>query len=285
MRKVFWLASYPKSGNTWMRVFLSNYMLDGDEPASINNLETDGISSARHIFDEFAGIEASEMDLDTVDRYRPDVYRLYAAEQEKERLFIKVHDMYHTNMDGEPLFPADISRGAIYMVRNPLDVAVSFAFHNGATFEKTVRNLNDPEYAFHDRKGHIRSQLRQKMGSWSDHYRSWSEQKEIPILVVRYEDMKDQPEDTFSRVVKFCGWDLDKERLQKTLRFSSIDVLQEQEQEQGFHEKSPAPSPFFRSGRSGEWREHLSELQAAEIVDQHWALMVECGYLSEHTGP
>ncbi len=75
-RRIVWLASYPKSGNTWMRAFLSNYLADGDKPVDINSLDTGGpIASARTIFDEAVGVEASDLTQDEIERYRPRVYR------------------------------------------------------------------------------------------------------------------------------------------------------------------------------------------------------------------
>ena len=149
MKKIFWLASYPKSGNTWMRIFLSNYVMDGDKPVNINDLFSNRIASSRTLFDEYSGINAAEMDMEMVDRYRPEVYRFFASEQEEDPLFMKVHDSWHLNLDGEALFPADISRGVIYLIRNPLDVAVSFSDHEGKTVQKIIRNMNDPDFAFH----------------------------------------------------------------------------------------------------------------------------------------
>src|SRR6185369_1295236 len=80
MAEIFWLASYPKSGNTWMRILLNNYRRNAPEPADINKLEGGPIASARVWFDEWVGIEASALDDALIERLRPGVYRCMARE-------------------------------------------------------------------------------------------------------------------------------------------------------------------------------------------------------------
>src|SRR6056297_2681752 len=119
VKNIVWLASYPKSGNTWFRVFLSNLFSESPEPASINDLHHTPIASARQPFDEATGLPSSDMTFEEVDRLRPEVYR-YQAKEAGELQFRKVHDAYTYLEDGSPLFPPDVSKAAIYFIRNPL---------------------------------------------------------------------------------------------------------------------------------------------------------------------
>lgn len=278
MKKIYWLASYPKSGNTWMRIFLTNYMRNSDQPANINNLDTEAIVSSRYQFDTLAGIPASEMDPEMVDLYRPEIYRLLAAETKDKRVFIKAHDAHHVNQDGDPIFPEDVSKGVIYIIRHPFDVAVSFANHNAKSIDKTIQNMNDPEFAFFNVNDKIRNQLRQKIGTWSDHYLSWTRQKEIPLILIRYEDLLNDPEKTFGKVVTFCGWELDTDRLQRSIRFSDFNMLKQQEAEHGFHEKSAVSPQFFKYGKAGTGSTKLSSSQKKELLERHHHVMEACGY-------
>lgn len=279
MKKIFWLASYPKSGNTWMRVFLTNYLRNGDFPADINQLDTDPISSARPIFDKYVGVSASELSFEMVDRYRPELYRIYAQEQPQEQLFMKVHDAYHLNEDNEPVFPEDISKGVIYIIRNPLGVAVSFAHHNHSPLSITIKNMNDSGFAFCPRNDRLQNQLRQKMGSWSDHFRSWVSQEKIPVIVVKYEDMLLNPNKTFGKVVQFCDLPYEEERLNKAIRYSSFEELKKQEMQHGFNEKNPKAESFFRNGKIGSWREKITSEMEQELVLTHHDTMQKMGYL------
>lgn len=124
MGKIIWLASYPKSGNTWMRVLLTNYLRNSDTPADINNLDGGPIASARVWFDEWAGIEASALNDTVTERLRPDVCRGMARES-TNTLFMKAHDAWSCTDRGEPLFPADVTAGVIYILRNPFTWCVT----------------------------------------------------------------------------------------------------------------------------------------------------------------
>src|SRR4030065_1748814 len=103
MAKIIWLSSYPKSGNTWMRVLLTNYLHNSDAPADINKLDGGPIASARAWFDEWTGIEASAMNDAVIERLRPDVYRCMAGES-PGTLYMKVHDARGRTDRGDALF-------------------------------------------------------------------------------------------------------------------------------------------------------------------------------------
>src|SRR5438105_4789062 len=137
MGEIVWLASYPKSGNTWVRVFLTNYLRDGSEPADINDLDGAPIASDRNRFDELSGVESSDLTADEVARYRAAVYRAFAAETEG-LLFVKVHDAHRDPDCSEELFPAEVTRHVVYIIRNPLDLTVSLAHHFGISIDETL---------------------------------------------------------------------------------------------------------------------------------------------------
>ena len=146
MGSILWLASYPKSGNTWLRALLTNYKQDVDTPADINKLRGGPIASSRDLFDEMIGFEASELTDSQIAQLRPVAYRRLAAELSEGSL-LKVHDAWTIGPTGEPLFPADVTAGVVYIVRNPLDVAVSAASHWGVDLARAVEHLCNPNMA------------------------------------------------------------------------------------------------------------------------------------------
>ena len=146
MNGIIWLASYPKSGNTWFRVFLTNLRGEEGGPANINKLHSAPIASARGIFDDEAGVEASDLTPDEIDRLRPEIYT-HLAKQAEETLFMKVHDACTSNDKNLPLFPEEATAGAIYIIRNPLDVVVSFADHSGWDYDKAILRMADEKFA------------------------------------------------------------------------------------------------------------------------------------------
>src|SRR5690554_5847280 len=140
-KKIVWLASYPKSGNTWFRAFLSALLGDGE--LNINEMKTDGIFSSRGIFDSCTDLDSTYLRDEEIKVLLPDVFCNVAAEYEKERLFIKIHDAYTYNQFEQPIVPTQPSYGALYFIRNPLDIVASLANHNGSTIDQAITLMNN----------------------------------------------------------------------------------------------------------------------------------------------
>lgn len=278
-----WLASYPKSGNTWLRALLSNYLGDADVPADINALGKEWFAHAsrRVLFDELVGVEASALEQAAIDRLRPEAYRCLAREAPQD-LYLKVHDSWTLADDGNALFPADVTAGVIYVLRNPLDVAPSFANHLGVPVDAAVDRMCNESFAMSNSPQRMGDQLRQLVGSWSGHVRSWLDHSGLPCRVVRYEDLRQDPERVFGEVVRFCGLPEEGPRLRKAIAFSDFAELRRQEQENGFRERlQVAAGGFFRRGLVGGWREELPAGPALRLVQAHHETMRRFGYLDE----
>lgn len=275
-KNIVWLASYPKSGNTWFRIFLTNLRNESAAPADINEIRTDGIFSSRIIFEKATGIDASDLTLAEMDTLRPDVFRYYSA-RVQDHLFIKAHDAYTRLPSGESLFPADVSHGAIYFLRDPLDVSVSFAFHSGKTPKNADKTLRKATILANNANG-FKDQLPQRLLTWSEHVRSWTEQTDIPVLALRYEDMRNEPLATFKRAVAFIGWEYSDEAIQAALDKSSFKTLKAQEETKGFKERTLKQKRFFRSGTVNDWQNHLTPEQADRIRADHAEVRALWGY-------
>jgi hypothetical protein len=280
LKGIIWLASYPKSGNTWFRVFLTNLLSDADTPASINELGSTPIASARGVFDNNIGFEASDLTADEIDRLRPELYT-HLAETATEPLFMKIHDACTDVAANMPLIPSEATGGALYFIRNPLDVAVSFAHHNGTDYDNSIALMANEAFAFCRKTNRLHNQLRQKLLSWSSHVLSWIDKAPFPVCLIRYEDMKTQPLETFEKAVRFAELPHTSRQIQKALNFSSFEVVRQQEEAEGFQEKSPSAKAFFRKGKIGSWREELTEAQARQIVCDHREVMRRFGYLDD----
>jgi len=279
MGNIYWLASYPKSGNTWMRILLTNYLRNSDSPADINSLDGGPIASARQVFDDSVGIEASDLTQDEIERYRPFVYE-QLSDQTKEKLFLKVHDAFTYTPYGYPLLSKKATTGVIYLVRNPLDVAVSFAHHSATTVESTVERMGQADYCFVDNPKRLHNQLRQRLLTWSGHVTSWLDEPDLQVLVVRYEDLKADTVGKFTEVIRFCGLEKDPERISRAVTFSRFEQVQKQEKEKGFGEKMPHAQSFFRQGVVGNWRQVLSPELVTKIIADHGPVMTRLGYLT-----
>jgi hypothetical protein len=277
-RTLVWIASYPKSGNTWIRILLANF-LGRNASSDEGQIPLIGLISAdRPTFDNTTGLASSDLTPDEIDFLRPRVYRQLARAAQAKPLFFKVHDGFQTNAGGEPLFPADCSRGVLLVVRHPMDVVVSLAHHVGhQDWAALVQQLGDAQHVM---AGEGRHQYHQRELGWSGHYLSWSRQSDIPVLVVRYEDMLADTAQAFSRVLSFLGIPGadDREKIAQAVAASRFERLREIETSAGFPEIPVAADRFFRSGRAGEGLSRLPQDLRQRILDQHGPVMAELGY-------
>ena len=277
---IVWLASYPKSGNTWFRVFLHNLFSESDEPVHINELDKTPIASSRMLFDDTAGINASDLTQTEIMNLRPEVYRQVSREA-TELQFMKVHDAWTLNPENEPLFPADATRAVIYMIRNPLEVIISFAHHSSIPIQQSVENLNNLQYGFCTKQNKLYNQLRQNLLDWSEHVLSWTERSGLPLYVIRFEDMLSDAFKTFSGTLEFLELDYGREQIEKAIRNSDIKILQKQEKRDGFKEKAQQAESFFRNGHNKTWKDLLDHETIRLITERHGLLMKRYGYLTE----
>ena len=277
-KNIIWLASYPKSGNTWFRVFLSNFLSDSNEPANINQLYLTPIASSRSIIDQYLGTHSSDLTADEMNRLRPEVYRMISGENESD-VFLKTHDVWELNSDGNPIFPEEVTKGVLYFIRNPLDIAVSFAFHNNTNFKNTIRNMNNPAFGLCLNTSKLINQIPQHLSSWSEHVDSWVHKSNLPVHVMRYEDMIGDPGFTFSKALEFLNMDYTVPKLNLALQSSSFETLSEQEEQYGFQEKYINSAKFFRNGKVNNWKSYLDTDQFKAVIKHHRTIMEEFGYL------
>ena len=278
-RPLVWLASYLKSGNTWTRLLLANFLADAEQAVHINRIDEalPGFHPCdRDWFDRATGLPSSDCTADEIEPLLPAALRAHAAETVGERQFCKVHDALRDTAAGELLFPEDVSAGAVCLVRNPLDVAVSLAFHFGEEdFSGAVTRMNDRRFVLVSGW----ELLRRRLLDWSGHVESWRSAP-FPVLAVRYEDLLADTVGQLGRMARFLGLAgaADERRLRRAVAAADFSRLREQEARDGFRERYPLCRSFFRSGRSGDWRRHLSAAQARRIARRHGAVMRTCGY-------
>lgn len=279
---IYWLASFPKSGNTWFRMFLANLLYPAQAPCDINQLPLHSANSSdRVLIDELLGIFSGRLSHAEVDLLRPACYDWLVAEHGDETLFLKAHDAWTLNANGQPVLSASASLGALYFVRNPLDVAVSYAHHMGVELDVTIQRMGDAANSTGRRASVLAPNLRQLRLSWSGNAASWLSQHDIPVHLMRYEDMRDHTLVTFRRAVAFLGITCTDGEIETALAHASFDRLQRQESQGGFRERPPKAPVFFRSGRVGGWREVLSERQRDQLIADHREMMCRLGYLDE----
>jgi hypothetical protein len=259
--RTVWLASYPKSGNTWFRIFIANLLHPEQAPVALNHLpERTPIASSRGHFDDLLGVPSALLTRAEIDRLRPAADRELARVWDEPLLLRKAHDAYRHLPDGQPMMGRGPAFAAIYLLRDPWDVAVSMTNHFDCSIDQAVQNLCNPEFAMaRGRKG-LNAQLRQDLGTWEQHASGWL-RAPMDLCLLRYERMQAAPLREFRRAVRFLGLTPDDAAIQAALEACRFERLQAQETEQRFHEAPVRTRTFFRRGRSGEGLEQLGTAQ------------------------
>jgi len=265
--KIVWLASYPKSGNTWVRAFLHNYIVNAQTPHSINSLIDFSVAECAAAF---FGPDSAGLSTAQVQKLRPEVHAQLTRLHD-DLVFVKTHNA-HLSMHGVPLCTPAVTAGAVYIVRDPRDVALSYA----AFARKEVDEIIGFMGAAGAANATDDAQVFELLGSWSEHALSWVAAPKR--LLVRYEDLLAEPERYFARIIRFLGTgEVDAVRLNRAIAFSSFDTLSGQEAAEGYRAGGGAKA-FFRAGKAGQWRERLTAEQVRRIEVAHGAVMQKFGY-------
>jgi len=273
MGAIIWLASYPKSGNTWTRAFLHNLLINPKEPADINALNRFCLGEDKaSYYNHLSPRPVTELTFPEVMALRPKVHKIL-TESFPDSVFVKTHN-YLGEVEGVPLITMEYTAGAIYIVRNPLDVAISYAHHFGVEIDEAITHMSLPAMG----SPTTEMMVRQVYGTWSMNVKSWTQVPMPSIHVMRYEDMYKQPFRAFGNLARFLGIDPPRERLQTAIDNSSFKALQRQERQHGFIERSEH-SRFFRQGRPGQWRSVLTKEQIERIVADHREQMERFDYI------
>ena len=276
MARTVWLASYPKSGNTWLRAVHEALLTDA-EP-DINHLGHDYIAAARWAFDVNLGLRSSDMTGEELELLRPWADEALAQKAGAD-VWRKAHDALLPGSGGKPVVGVTTAQAALYVVRDPRDVAVSLAHHVGKTVSWSVEAMCNPDWTLSDSRHSLGTQLPQRLGTWSDHVLSWTRQEWFPVHVLRYEDCVARPVESFRQAFAAAGLKASEEEVALAVERCSWQRLRKQEEESGFRERLTEGTYFFRRGQVGAWQEELPAPLAERLVEHHGRLMAELGYL------
>jgi hypothetical protein len=276
---IVWIASYPKSGNTWARAFLHNLLRlrngesgeqDINEMARFSTWELD-----KQRYAQFLGFEPDNLShRNEIAATRHAVHRRI-ADAFHGIVFIKTHNCLVMDR-GHTTINLAVTAGAVYIVRNPLDVAISYAHHAGSSIDAAIDRMAaiDVETDGTDKA------VYEVHGSWSQHVWTWTRNPHRALHVVRYEDMLVDPLTSFGAIARHLHLNSTRRHLARAIERSSFARLQAQEREKAFRERPPfADQNFFREGRAGQWKYVLTPTQVDRIVRDHSEQMQRFGYL------
>ena len=283
---IIWLPSYPKSGNTFLRSLLTAYFFTKDGKFNFDVLKNIN-QFPNNITFEKLGIDISN---------EKEVVKNYIKVQEETNKrdgqgirFLKTHSTLQ-DIDGHKFTNLNNCLGAIYIVRDPRDIAKSYSNHNQTSIDESINHMKE----FNIGGGIKNSKDRKEetithIGSWSSHYASWKEFDKVDrYLLIKYEDLVEETEKTFLKVLTFIckltkkKLDLDKNKLKNVLNTTSFDSMQKLEKQNGFNEASNFNGkkiPFFKYGAKNNWKNFLTSENRKTIEDLFKKEMEELGYL------
>ena len=273
-RKIFWLASYPKSGNTWVRMFLDVYVTGF--PVKFNSAyKYVNIDHDRGMLQLVSAKPVNELTLQEQFMYHPAMIANLLHTAKTKDIVVKTHNARIT-VSGMPLVPTPLTGGTIYVVRDPRDIAISYASHLGLPIDTVINTMANEEHMATSRE----TKLFHLMSSWSLHVNSWI-RSDFPITIVKYEDLLTDPWGMFTSVLNFLGIvDIDRAAFDFALEQSSFQVLSDMEDAQGYIERSSvSKDKFFRVGKAGQWKSQLTAPQLKKIFEDHGQVMEELGYV------
>lgn len=281
---IIWLASFPKSGNTWTRTFLHNLikLLQSGE-AGEQDINAMGRFSTWDIlkprYSDILGFEPTSDHRAEIAATRHKVQQQIVDESDG-LVFVKTHNALVTDR-GHTTISTAVTSGAVYIVRNPLDVAISYAHHMSRSIDETItlmsmENMETPV---------TEKVVYEVYGSWSQHVVSWTRVPHRAIYVMRYEDMLRDPKKEFGGLARHLLLNPNATQLAQAIELSSFKKLKEQEESKGFREKPEKAERFFRDGTSGQWRTQLSKNQIQRIIHDHREQMMRFDYIGSDGTP
>lgn len=273
-----WLVSYPRSGSTWARFALMAALGDLPQP-DLEQLDR----FARAVLDRGEidwMMETDSGDLTDTEtlELRACYHRLRFAGATPPPV-VKVHDRWQMLPSGDSMYAPDVTHGAIYLIRDPRDVVLSWSAFMGRDTDWAIRFLSDPDAFVGQRGRSSGTVMPEHLGSWSDHVVGWVDKAPFAVTVIRYEDMLADPAGCLARMLTVTGRKVAARAIDRAVAASRFDRLAMLEQQRGFKDRPVSADRFFRTGRSQEWQTKLSREQAEAVAKTHGPTMTRFGYL------
>ena len=266
---IIWIASYPKSGNTYLRSFLSSYYFSKNGKFDFTLLEN---------IKNFPGIHYSKNRSDS----NLEASRNWIINQnyffKKEKLnFLKTHNSIKP-FEGNRFTTKDQTIGAVYIYRDPRNIITSLKNHYSMNYQNAFDFMKDDKsFIIQDSYDNDKSNFTY-LGSWESHYKSWFSIKDFRIMLIKYEDLQDRKFEIFLDLVKFVNSLADKnekvneKKLEKSIKSTNFSVLKNSERNHGFVESvkskiSGQKVNFFNLGFNNRWKKNLPQDFQASMSD------------------
>ena len=279
---IIWIASYPKSGNTWVRSFITAYYFCKDGVFDIQKLKLIEDYPNKKFFDD----EVREGEIHK--HWEKSQKRIC---ENKKIKFLKTHNSLITAF-GQNFTSPKYTLGVIYIVRDPRNIITSIKNHNDfSTYDEAFKLLKDDNAILNDYK-HLRNFAKTNIiNSWRLNYQSWITNNFFRRLTLRYEDMLFDPERTFRDLIIFintiCRFNdnFDDKKFKNALnstKFKSLKNLEEKNQftENVYSARDKRKIKFFFQGPENNWKKNLDSNLINEMNEYYKEDLIKFRYNS-----
>jgi hypothetical protein len=279
-KEIIWLASYPKSGNTWVRLFIEVYLLGKFELNNILCSVSDDTSTRHGVGD---GSDERSFPIDIQQLTRPmallRLVKMFHKHKPVESmpLFVKTHNA-NLIANGITLLPEQLSKKTVHIVRDPRDVVLSFSKHVALSIDETIDYMEDKYQVLNNSESNV-LKMSDFLSSWRKHTQSFLEGDLIGVKTFLYEDMLYDGVKTFCDILDHCEIEPDVGRVEMAVEMVALSNLRDKEKEEGFLEASPKNKAGFFGKGGSRWRDELMPSQAHRIKKMAGIYMKKLGYL------
>ena len=258
---IIWIASYPKSGNTYLRSFLASYYFTKNGKFEFNLLNN---------INHFPGTQYSNKKITNEAEASKNWISFQEKYFDKDKLhFLKTHNSLISYNENNFTTKRQ-TLGAIYIVRDPRSVIISSAHHYSLNYEMALQYMIDPQKSLLVKSVDEDFSNFTFLSSWSNHYKSWIKNSDFKLLFIRYEDLEDNKYEIFRDIIIFIetltkkNIKVDKEKLLESIKTTNFNVLKNKEKNEGFQESSYSKETgkkidFFNKGFNNRWQKILPD--------------------------
>ena len=284
MKKIIWISSYPKSGNTWLRYLLGNYFYNSKNIFNYNIIQNiDKFPSEKYFknLDNLAKLKIFK-NPKLISNYWIDAQNNINKEV-KDFIFFKTHTPLIV-LDKNYFTNENLSLAIINIVRDPRDVVISYANFTNKSIDETIDFITTKKLFIRSAKNKQSLDF-DMLGSWSLHYTSWRDGlTDIPRILIKYEDLLENTNLQFLNVINFLSKilniEVSKEKIEFSVKSSKFSTLSKWEQDAGFYENSNRNKKnFFNIGKKNQWKSKLTSTQIQKIEKNFQKEMKQIGYL------
>ena len=278
---IIWLASYPKSGNTYLRSFLSSYYFSEDGKFDFKYLAN---------IRQFPNIKFSKLKAQSYeDASKNWLFNQNAFFNRENFYFVKTHNClfpYKSN----PFTTINETLGAIYIVRDPRNVITSLTHHYSFNYEQAYSQMTNENACLAEASVDNDYSNFTYLNSWSNHYYSWKKNIIFKTLIIKYEDLERNKEDTFKKVINFINVlkgenkEINQIKLLNAIKSTNFSNLKNKEKNEGFEEsvyskKTGKKINFFNLGFNNRWQKILPKSVEEKLTSVFYKEILELGYL------